>query len=97
MMLKKIQNSKNVKWISDQLKSISPGYKTSLKEGRIQILHGNIVLYKPILANHRYVALIIIPQSLRGLSLAISTPLPVEGIWGNIKPSTLCGYDYSGI
>ena len=52
MILKNIQKIKNAKGIAAHLKEISPGYKTSLKEGIIHILNGEIVLYKPILANH---------------------------------------------
>ena len=37
----------------------------SLKEGRIEILNGKLVLYKHILVNHRHVTLIIIPKLLR--------------------------------
>ena len=60
-----IKNKKNVKFAADHLESIIPGYKTYLTEGIIKILNGELVLYKPILANHQYVVLIIVPQSLR--------------------------------
>ena len=60
-MLKNTQKSKNVEWTATQLKEVSPGYKIGLKEGRVHILNGKLVLYKPILYNHRYVALIIVP------------------------------------
>ena len=65
MMLKNIQNSKNVKCTTAQLKVISHRYKTSLEEGWIQILNGELVIYKLILVNHRYIVLLIITQSLR--------------------------------
>ena len=35
MILKNIQKSKCVKWTAAQLKTISPGCNTALKEGRI--------------------------------------------------------------
>ena len=60
-----LKNIKKVKFAADHLESIIPGYKTSLKEGIIKILNGELVLYKLILANHQYVVLIIVPQSLR--------------------------------
>ena len=47
------------------MKAIRPGYKTDPTEGIIKILNGKLVLYKTILANHQYVALIIVPQSPR--------------------------------
>ena len=53
---------KNLKLTATQFKSIIPGYKTTLKEGIIQILNGKLVLYKPIIENHRYIALIIVPK-----------------------------------
>ena len=52
MVLKNIQKYENMKWTADHLKAISPGYKTVVKEGRTQILNGNIVLYNPIIENH---------------------------------------------
>ena len=64
-MIKITFKIKNVTWTAAHLKPISPGYKTVLKEGRIQTLHEKLVLYKLILVNHRYVALTIVPQSLR--------------------------------
>ena len=65
MILNNIQKSKNVTWTAAHLKAIRPGYKTSLKEVIIQTLHAKLVLYNPILENHRYVSFTIVPQSLR--------------------------------
>ena len=65
MIFKSIQKSKNMTWTAAHLEEISPGYKRSLKKGIIQILNWNLVLYNPILANQRYIALIIVPQSMR--------------------------------
>ena len=49
----------------ENLKPMSVGYKTALKDGRIQTLNKNLVLYKPILANDRFVALMIVSTDLR--------------------------------
>ena len=38
--------NKSVTWTTAQLKAISPGYKTALKEGTIQIFNGKLVIYK---------------------------------------------------
>ena len=40
---------------------------TYLKELGIQMSNGKLVLYNPILPNHRYVALIVISKSLRSI------------------------------
>ena len=82
MMLKSIQKSKKVKWTTDQLNAISSGYKTSLEEGRIQILNEKLVFYEPILPNHRYVALIIVSQSLRRSIFSYFHYRPSEGHMG---------------
>ena len=52
-----------MKWTAAHLKAISPGCKTDLKEGIVEILNGKLVAYNLILANHQYVVLIIVPQS----------------------------------
>ena len=44
---------------------MSAGYKIVLKDGRIHILNKKLVLYKPILANNIFVALITVPIYLR--------------------------------
>ena len=65
MILKNTQKPKNVEWNAAHFKMNIPGYKTPLKEGIIKILNGKLLLYKTILANQRYIALIIVKQSLR--------------------------------
>ena len=56
-----------MKWTAVHSKFISPGYMTYLKELGIQMSNGKLVLYNPILPNHRYVALIVISKSLRSI------------------------------
>ena len=85
MMLKNNQKLKNVKCTVDQLKLIIPGYKTSLKEVIIQIFNGKLVLYKLILANHQYVELIIVPQSLRRVLFSHFHAGPSGGHMGEYK------------
>ena len=47
------------------MKPMSTVYKTALKYGRIHIPNKKLVLYKPILVNNIFVALIIVPTYLR--------------------------------
>ena len=60
-----MDKKKGAKWKVEKLKPMNSGYKTSLKEGIIQIINNNMVLYKPILANDIFVSLIIVPTDLR--------------------------------
>ena len=91
MILKNIQKSKNVKFNVDQLKDIGPGYNTALKEGIIQTLNGNLVLYNPILANSRYVVLSVVSQSLSRIVFIHFHSRPSGGKMEEFKPSIECG------
>ena len=73
-------------WTAAHLKFISPRYKTSTKEGTIQILNGKLVPYKLMLVNHRYVALILVPQSLRSSVFSHLNAGTSGGHMGEKKP-----------
>ena len=60
-----MEKKKDAIWTVKMLKPTSAGYKTALKYVRIQIFNKKLVLYKSILANYRFVALIIVPIYLR--------------------------------
>ena len=47
------------------IKDVNMGYQKLLREGHLQMLHGRLVLYKPILMESKSVTLIVVPQSLR--------------------------------
>ena len=83
--VKEYSKIKNVKLTADQFKSISIGYKIAPKEGRIQILNDNLVCHKPILVNHLYFALIIIPKSLRRSVFGNFHAGPIGGHMGEYK------------
>ena len=65
LILQELVKKKDANCTIEKLKPMSTGYKTALKDGRIQILNQKLVLYKPILANDIFVALIIVPTYLR--------------------------------
>ena len=74
-----------MKCTTANFKSISPGYKTALKEVGTQISNGKLVLYNPIPPNHQYVALIFIPQSLRSTDFSHLHTGPSGGHMGGYK------------
>ena len=65
LILQELETKKDTNWTVENLKQTSAGYKTSLKDGIIRIFNKKLVLYKHILANNRFVALIIVPTALR--------------------------------
>ena len=60
-------------WNAIDLVAIHNGYRTALKERRIQIIKGKLVLLKHILANSQKLALIIVPKPLQQKVSATST------------------------
>ena len=48
-------------------------------------MNGNLVLYKPILPNHRYIALIIVPQYMRSSVFSRLHAGPIGGHMGEYK------------
>ena len=58
--LQLIQN----KWIGTDIATIHTGYRTDLKEHRIWIIKGKLVLLKTIFANAQQLATIIVPNTL---------------------------------
>ena len=79
--VKEYSKIRGIKQTASKLKQIISGYRASLKEGSIQIFNGKLVLYEPILENHRYVALIIISQFYEKESLQ---PFPLRYQWRNL-------------
>ena len=63
--MSKLINSEVVEWTNEDLTKVNSAYRHPLKEKRIQLVKNKLVLFKPILANHRHVMLIIVPISLR--------------------------------
>ena len=61
----KLLDSQQVAWNDKGLSTINSAYRVPLKDNTIQIVNKKLVPFKPILANHRHVLLIIVPISLR--------------------------------
>ena len=61
----KLLDSQQVVYFDKELSEINSVYRVPLKDNTIQIVIKKIVLFKPILANHQYIMLIIVPLSLR--------------------------------
>ena len=60
----KLLDSQQVAWNDKELSKINSAYRVSLKDNTIQLVNKKLVLFKPILANHRHGMLIIVPISL---------------------------------
>ena len=59
------KKKKYTNWIVENMKPISAGLKTALKDGTIQVLNKNMVVYKSILAKNTFFAIIIVTTALR--------------------------------
>jgi hypothetical protein len=69
----------------EQLQTVSVSYKTALKDNRIQLVNGKLVLYKPFQMNTRCVALVIVPASLRKKVFSHFHAGPSAGHMGEYK------------
>tara|TARA_B110000114_G_scaffold73986_1_gene78358 strand:- start:341 stop:886 length:546 start_codon:yes stop_codon:yes gene_type:complete len=81
----------------EQLQTVSVSYKTALKDNRIQLVNGKLVLYKPFQMNTRCVALVIVPASLRKKVFSHFMLDLVQVTWVNTKHFLDFGYDSSGL
>ena len=69
----------------EKLDLIELDYRANLKSSLISILNGNIVLYKPISKDIKYIGLIIVPHSLRCTIFSHYYTGPSEGYMGEYK------------
>ena len=61
----KLLDSQYVAWNDRNLSKVNSAYQLPLKDNTIQVMNKNLVLLKPILANHRHDMLVIVSISLR--------------------------------
>ena len=54
LILQDLDKKKEANWTVENLKPMSSVYKTAFKDSRIQIIHRNLVLYKPIFAKRLF-------------------------------------------
>ena len=78
-------DSQQVAWNDKELSKINSAYRVPLKDNTIQIVNKNLVLFKLILANHRYAMLIIVPMSLRRKLFSHYHASPSNGHMGEYK------------
>ena len=97
LILQELEKNKDTNWTVEYQKPMSAGYKIALKYGRIQILNKKLVLYKPIFANDRFIALIIVPTALRRKIFSYFHSEPNGGHMGEYKPFIEFGFDYFGL
>ena len=64
-IMSKLVSSEKIDWKNEDLTPINRAYRSPLQDNRIQIVNKKLVLFKPILANHRHVMLIIVPSPIR--------------------------------
>ena len=64
-IMTKLSNPEHVAWDKGNLTKVNSAYKLPLKDGRIQIVNKKLVLFKSILANQRYIMMIIVFVVLR--------------------------------
>ena len=70
------------------------GYKTALKDGRIQVINKKLVLYKPIIVDNVFFSLIIVPTYLRQKIFSHFHARPNGGHMGKYKPFIECNFAY---
>ena len=63
--MSKLLDSHQLAQNDKELSKINSAYRVPLKDNIIRIVNKELVLFKPILANHWHVILIIVPISLR--------------------------------
>ena len=95
-MLLKINGSQQTEWTPVDLKDIHKGYRQHLQANRIQLLHGKLVLMKPIFKTFsRWDLSLFLKPSVTNC-LLITTVDQQEATWENIKPYSVSVYDSFG-
>ena len=64
-MLQHLHHNDPHQWPKSTLSEIDPKYHIHLQRGHIQILNDRLTFFKPILMESRYIALIVVPTTLR--------------------------------
>ena len=81
----KLLDLQQVTWNDKELSKINSAYHVPLKDNTIQIENKKLVIFKPFLANHRHVMLIVVPLFCVAIfSVTIMRALVVD-TWENTR------------
>ena len=81
----KLLDSQQVPWNDKELFKLNSAYRVPLKDNTIQIVNKKLVIFKPILANHRHFMLMIVPISLHRKLFRLYHVSPSSGHMGEYK------------
>ena len=79
-MINKLKQYSEDMWIQDELTTVETSYQQHLREQRIILQDGKLIILKPIFQNVRFISLIIVHTSLRA------------NIFSHYHDSTTCGH-----